>query len=129
VPHSNRIPVAFQDNPHLFAPPSALFTCLATKSIMVGSDIIGGLISKVTPGNFFSVCSKMNGMSSRRCEPGTRKKAYPKMWWRRVGRACGWRQDERFAEFHETRFDEVVAELFTDLVDEFDHDLVAFLEP
>ncbi len=58
-----------------FAPPSALFTCLATKSIMVGSDIMGGLISKVTPGNFFSVCSKMNGMSSRRCEPGTRKKA------------------------------------------------------
>jgi len=31
--------------------------------------------------------------------------------------------------FHEARLDEVVAELLTDLVDELDHDLVAFLEP
>ena len=36
--------------------------------------------------------------------------------------------DEGFAEFHEARFDEVVAEALADLVDEFDHDLVAFLE-
>src|SRR5271154_4716104 len=36
--------------------------------------------------------------------------------------------DERFAEFHEARLDEVVAELLADLVDELDHDLVAFLE-
>src|SRR5258708_3732731 len=37
--------------------------------------------------------------------------------------------DGRFAEFHEARLDEVVGELLADLVDEPDHDLVAFLEP
>jgi hypothetical protein len=36
--------------------------------------------------------------------------------------------DERFAEFHEAGLDEVVAEALSYLVDEFDHDVVAFLE-
>jgi len=71
----------------------------------------------------------MNGMSSRRCEPGRGRRHTRNVGGAAADELLDGDRDERFAEFHEARFDEVVAELLADLVDEFDHDLVAFLEP